>query len=175
MPDKQVTPKSSLTQARLKELLHYDPETGIFTWLVDRSGPSKAGTRAGYIENGYVRITIDSIWYAAHRLAVLYMTGRFPHHSIDHDNRVRSDNRWVNLIPATHADNAQNIPVLKNNTSGHTGVSWHKGHKKWEAHIRVSRKRYSAGYFANIEDAIAARAVLKRTHHTFHPIDNAAA
>ena len=69
-------PNTILAQKELKELLHYDPETGIFTWLVSPSSKVKAGSIAGHVHlNGYRYIQVNCKRYLSHRLAWLYMTG----------------------------------------------------------------------------------------------------
>ena len=120
----------TLTQNRLKELLHYDPETGIFTWRVSRRG-AKSGSVAGVHDNGYIRIKIDYELYLAHRLTFLYMEGYFPEYHVDHKNRIRDDNRWSNLRHVSRQCNQRNASIAKDNTSGITGVCWHKNNKKW--------------------------------------------
>ncbi|MFW4291481.1 HNH endonuclease [Salmonella enterica subsp. enterica serovar Paratyphi C] len=46
---------------------------------------------------GYIRIYINKKWYLAHRLAWLYVTGKWPINVIDHINRNKADNRFINL------------------------------------------------------------------------------
>lgn len=147
--------KPELTQARLKELLHYDPETGHFTWLKTRNArTAPAGARAGAtITPGYCQIKVDCRPYLAHRLAFLYMLGSFPAAEVDHINRIRSDNRWVNLRPATSRDNAGNKGLLRNNTSGHRGVSWHKVTGKWQVRGRCDGRGVQLGFFDSLEEA----------------------
>src|SRR5690349_15052213 len=99
--------KASLTQQYLKEILHYDPETGVFIWYTSR-GHCKAGNVAGSLNLGYILIGICNFKYQAHRLAWLYMTGEWPTFEIDHKNGVSSDNRWENLREATRIINGQN-------------------------------------------------------------------
>jgi len=141
---------SELTQERLKELLHYDPETGVFTWLVNR-GSAKAGMpTSGTNRPGYVRVRVDGELYYAHRLAFLYMTGSFPDKGLhtDHINRDRSDNRWENLRCVTRSINFHN--------SGAAGCSFHKAANKWQAAIMVNKERTYLGLFDTKEEAVAA-------------------
>ena len=103
------TPKQqALTQAELKALLHYDPETGKFTWLEQR-GRQKAGDEAGaYSEAlGYLLIGINGTRHYAHRLAWLYMTGEWPENVIDHEDRNGANNRFANLKSVTQKRNVQ--------------------------------------------------------------------
>jgi hypothetical protein len=154
-----------LTQARLKELLHYDPETGCFVWRVARSARAKAGTVAGSLWRGYVNISVDAKIYTAHRLAWLYVTGAWPTNVIDHINRFRSDNRWCNLRLSTQTLNAQNARLRRDNQSGAKGVSWHEGNRKWRARIQADKKQLFLGWFSTFEDAAAAYKTAARTLH----------
>lgn len=74
--------KPQLAAERLRQLVAYNPATGIFTWLVDRKGRGgvvRAGSVAGTIDaNGYRVITIDNRKYVAARLAWFYVTGDWP-------------------------------------------------------------------------------------------------
>lgn len=89
--------KKELTQKELSELLYYDKETGNFIWLVGK-GPAKIGSVAGVrVVGESVKITIDGKLYLAHRLAFLYMTGKFPDDIVRHMNDIGDDNRWSNL------------------------------------------------------------------------------
>lgn len=98
-----------LTLSRLKERLHYDPETGIFTWLGSwRRGPVD-GRKAGHINAlGYLVIEIDDKPYLGQRLAWFYVHGKWPDGDLDHENRIRSDNKLLNLREATRAQNTAN-------------------------------------------------------------------
>lgn len=146
-----------LTQARLRALLHYDPETGVFRWLVATGRRVKAGQEAGCLmPSGYVGIRIDNRRYMAHRLAWLYMTGEWPTGEIDHINGRRTINEWRNLRVATSAENKANARTPSHNTSGHKGVTFHKRRGKWAAQIHVNGKHIALGLFDNKEDAAAA-------------------
>lgn len=154
--------RPTLTQARLKELLHYDPETGHFTWLVCRRNSIKSGAVAGATNgSGYRQISVDSIVYPAHRLAFLYMTGEMPPNDVDHINRVKDDNRWDNLRPATRSQNAANVPIKSNNTSGTTNVHWDTRRRKWQVRHRVAGKRTTYGLFDDLVEASRVAGLLR--------------
>lgn len=142
-----------LTAARLRELLHYDPETGIFTW---RTSSQTAGSQN---DRGYVRITIDGSDHKAHRLAHLYMTGEWPSAQIDHRSRVRDDNRWDNLRGATNGQNQANKAATS--ASGHKGVYWAPHAGMWRAELTLRRggKRVKKvlGYFQSVDLAAEFR------------------
>lgn len=154
-------------QVRLKELLHYDPDTGVFTNIKARKGIRVGDVSGTTDRHGYKVIYIDRRQYKAHRLAWLYVNGEFPPEQIDHINRDREDNRICNLRCATRTENNQNLSVSSRNTSGHIGVSWCARLQKWHARIMANRKYIHIGYFNEIVDAIAARESAKRQYHTF--------
>lgn len=151
-----ATKPTTLTQFRLKELVHYNPLTGLFTWRESRVGVSK-GSLAGSLEkNGYIRIRIDYVKYNASRLAFLYMTGKLPEMLVDHRDRNRSNNIWLNLRPATYQENMRNRKLSKHNTSGFAGVSWDSGKLKWRARGVIDSKKVCLGYHATPELASEA-------------------
>ena len=95
------------SRERLKEILNYDPETGVFTRALNRRR-WKEGQIMGTESCGYVSINVDYVIYRAHRLAWMYMTGEDPQTGIDHVNGNRSDNRWSNLRLANQSQNGRN-------------------------------------------------------------------
>jgi len=147
-----------LTQKRLKELLNYDPETGVFTWI-SRRGSKAAGSVAGtpHYKQGYIRIKIDGEMYSAHRLAWLYVYGEWPKHETDHINHDRQDNRIENLRSVTRHQNARNRTLRSDSTSGVVGVNWFKRNQKWGARIFKNGKFVFLGLFERFEDAVEAR------------------
>ena len=149
---------NKITQDQLKKVLDYDPETGVFMWIVSRKGVNAGGV-AGIIvkDSGYRKIGIDGYKYRASRLAWLYMEGYFPEYTIDHINRIRHDDRWENLRHASQQCNVRNSNMMSNNTSGITGVSWYKRLQKWRVDIMVSGKNIFLGYFLYKTDAVRAR------------------
>lgn len=156
-----------LTQARLQELLHYDLETGVFTWKVNRSGTAKAGTRAGTANtSGHIQIMADRKMHLGHKLAWLYVTGEFPSTFMDHINRDPADNRFSNLRLCTHAQNMQNKGRYRNNTTGVPGV-YPAPSGRWKAAIGVGGKFRSLGTHPTFEAAVAARQAAQAAHHAF--------
>ena len=155
-----------ITQTRLKELMHYDPLTGVFVWLGGH-GNREAGTVAGTrTDAGYTDVQLDGCKYKAHRLAFLYMYGAVPE-EVDHINHVKDDNRWANLRPVDRTTNAQNLTQRADNTTGVTGVIWREDCKKWAARIGVDGRRVHLGCFGALSDAVSARLVAER-NHGFH-------
>jgi len=146
-----------LTAARLKELLSYDIDTGVFTCLVSRA-PARAGQPTGCLNTlGYTVIGVDRRLYLAHRLAWLYVHGNWPNGVIDHLNGKRSDNRLANLQDGTQKDNVQNPNNRpKENQHGATGVSRDRRTGRWAATIRRDGKRYFLGSFGSMQEAGAA-------------------
>ena len=154
---------TTLTADRLREVLNYDPETGFFTWKVSNSHRRRVGDRAGCLKtpDGYRLIRIDGVLHRAHKLVWLYLTGSFPVLGLDHINRVKDDNRAVNLREANQAQQGQNLPMSSKNTSGHRGVHWSNADEKWQAAIRIQGKKKYLGQFDNIEEASAAVDAIK--------------
>lgn len=154
-----------ITQEYLKEKLHYDPETGIFSGLsLYRNKTRMINTRAGSTgTDRYVKIRIDKKYYQAHRLAFLYMTGEIPK-LVDHKNRNITDNRWCNLRPVTDSQNQMNQKIMSNNTSGYRGVVWNKNTRKWIAQLTINRKVNYIGSFDCKHHAFCEYVLLARKH-----------
>ena len=151
--------KKEITQKELKEVLHYDADSGVFTWLASRGNSVKVGAVAGCVDkvHGYMRIQINEKRYSAHRLAFLYQEGKLPPDEIDHINHSRDDNRFVNLRQVTRVENGRNKSIHSNNKSGFTGVYWDKAGNKWKAYININGKSKHLGRFTDMDDAIIAR------------------
>ena len=150
---------SRLTQKRLKELLHYNPEDGTFIWLKPpKRKPYLFRKPAGtFRPNSYIYIKVEGRLYGAHRLAFLWMTGKWPQKEVDHINRDPSDNRWENLREATPSQNKMNVDLQSNNRSHHKGVHWYKRDKKWYARITKNGEKKHLGCFESLDEAVAAR------------------
>lgn len=155
-----------LTQAELKHELHYDPQTGLFHRAISHSARFPIGSKAGSINSlGYVMISILGTKYAAHRLAWLYVNGRFPDNDVDHKNGVRSDNRICNLRDATRKTNLENQRQARtdNKSTGILGV--YKVGKRYRSIIQSNGKSKKLGYFSSPEDAQTAYIQAKREIH----------
>lgn len=151
--------KQKITQKKLKDLLKYNPKSGEFIWIIDKSYQAKAGMVAGtYGGDGYRQIRINGVSYQVHRLAWLYMTGEWPD-NIDHINHIKDDNVFSNLRNVSRVGNGRNLPLKKNNKSGFTGVSWVSKTKKWRSSIVVKGKNIHLGFFDDKQKAIAKREV----------------
>lgn len=145
-----------LSHDRLLEVLWYCPETGKFIW---QNSPRKGwdGKVAGSpCSGGYLQILVDKHPYRAHRLAWLYVTGKWPEGDIDHINRDKKDNRWNNLREVSRSENCRNKGIQKNNTSGVPGVSFSTSSSKWVVQTTVYGKRVRHT-FKTFEEAVAFR------------------
>jgi len=160
--------KKHLTQERLKEVLDYNPETGIFVWKVQNGKRIKAGDIAGSVnKRGYTVIGVDLNLCRAHRLAWFYMYGKWPDDQIDHINGQRSDNRICNLRDVTNQVNSQNLKQatrVKSSTS-YLGVYKTRKSKPWRAQISVDKKARHIGYYKTPEEANEAYLKAKRMLH----------
>jgi hypothetical protein len=151
-------PKNDISRDDLIELLLYDPITGLFVWRYSRSGRVKQYEPAGIIDaRGYRAIGFKGRLYAAHRLAWLYMYGRWPKEEIDHINMDRADNRINNLREATRSQNLHNGRARKQNTHGTKGITKHKYKGKftgkWTAQISRNKIHHYLGIFNSAADA----------------------
>lgn len=115
------------TQARLKQALRYNPATGLFTWIEPKRGRMLFNT-AGHVDKstGYRDISLDDRSYHAAKLAWLYVFGEYPECVVDHINRIKDDDRIVNLRLATQSENIANSTMWSHNTSGSKGVYHYK-------------------------------------------------
>ena len=155
----------NLTQEELRALIDYDPSTGAFHRRTNHGGVW-AGSVAGCLDptTGYVRIRIRGKKYAAHRLAILYITGQAvpADLTVDHINGDRADNRFENLRTCTNAENSRNTKPHKDNPTGFKGIQERKG--KWRAILGLNYKKVHLGSFSS-KEAAAAAYDLAAVHH----------
>lgn len=151
-----------LTAQHAREALSYDPDTGVFRWASKVGRKVIVGAVAGSIDQqGYVVIGLRGKTYRGQRIAVLIMTGEWPTGVVDHRDRNKANNSWINLRPASRVINGHNAGVIRRNTSGIAGVSYHAATGKWRAQISINRKHKSLGLHASKEAAGAAYAAAK--------------
>lgn len=150
--------------SHLKKILDYNPETGIFTWLI-RPRRRACSPVAGTISLGYRRICIKQHHYSAHQLAWLYVTGQWAGGEIDHINGVKDDNRWVNLRKADRQTNQANSKIRVSNKTGFKGAgSPLAGRRKFPARITVNYKTLWLGSFDTAQEAHDAYLAAAREH-----------
>lgn len=170
-----------LTQQVVKELLHYDPDTGVFTWskrdrhwfannqaharwntiYTDQVAGSFRKSKSG---KTYSIISVLAQDYKAHRLAFIYMTGEEPD-QVDHINGDGTDNRWSNLREVSHEVNAKNQKLHCTNTTGSSGVTYRKDRNQWRARISVNGKMTTLGNFKDFFEAVCARKSAEHLHN----------
>lgn len=148
-----------ITQEYLKSKFFYDASTGKFKKI-------GSDAKVGFIDDGYTRIEIDRKTYYAHRLAWLYVYGKFPELHLDHINCDKSDNRIENLREVTRFQNLMNVGRNKNNTSGLKNVYYHKPTGKWQVRVTISGNR--SKYFGLFEDIELADLVAKEARSKYH-------
>lgn len=163
-------PKHSVEE--LRQVLEYNPATGIFTWKADRKNAMRVGTIAGTLDaGGRRRITHESRQYYAAWIAWAFMTGEWPVATVDHRNRVRGDDRWDNLRTATRHQNV-------GNSSRYTGKDLPKGvsraRDRYVARIRKGKVPHHLGTFDTIAEAAAAYMVAAKEYWGEFAIDDAA-
>ena len=163
--------RDDLTAERLRECLNYDPATGIFTRKVRTAQCHQVGDRADFLVTaghlkGYHRIALLAHRYLAHRLAWLYMHGKWPDQEIDHIDGDRSNNRIANLRDVSRQINGENHrKPTRRNTSGFLGVVLHKASGKWVARVTVRHKSIYVGIYDDPESANAAYLDAERKLH----------
>ena len=153
---------------KLKSALAYNPDTGEFIWrtrlnayYVSAGKGAVAGTSVLDRDGGtHINISFEGKLYRAHRLAYLFMKGKWPSGDIDHKDGVRTHNWWTNLRPASRGqNNANRHKLMPNNVSGKTGISWVARLNKWLARINVDGKVIHLGIFDKdkLQDAVKVR------------------
>ena len=158
-----------LTQARLKELVHYDPLTGLFT-RINSGSRFPTGERLGSPRGkGYLATTLDGRKWYMHRLAFIYMEGKEvwgENEHVDHINRIRDDNRWTNLRITTPSGNALNRTKRKGTVFNVMGIEVAKN-GRYRARITIDGMRTDVGSFSQLWDAICARKSAEYKHELF--------
>jgi hypothetical protein len=150
---------------RLLELFHVDLDAGLLFWR-KTSGRARAGAFAGGLDqHGYLRVRFDGRSVAVHLCLWFLATGEWLPGKVDHHNRVRADNRRINLRLATVQQQRANATRQRNNTAGLKGVTvLTRGSRRFWARIKLKEGRVSLGCFSTAEQAAAAYARAAREH-----------
>lgn len=158
-----------MKQEDLRKILDYNPDTGIFTYRVQR-GTAKVGDTAGFPHpGGYWRITISGKFYLAHRLAFLWMNGYMPE-QVDHINGDRVDNRWVNLRPVTPSQNVHNLRGHFDKEGGlPKGIYYNKRDNAFVGRINRDGKLVWSIFTKDYDEAVTkTREARERIHGDYH-------
>lgn len=158
--------RAAIQADRLRELLDYDPGTGVFVRRKNLGGIHKGSNAGSISREGYLRIQLDGKKYLCHRLAWLYIYGRWPIDQLDHINGIRSDNRIENLRECSNSENSQNVRAHKDG-AGMLGATWDKRCGKWLSQICVNGKKIFLGRFDAQEKAHSAYLKAKYQYHGF--------
>lgn len=163
---KAVAKELRVPVERLRELLKYDPETGVLRWRVGY-GKAVAGSEAGYLQSArYMTLGIDGEKFRAHRVAWALVYGEWPEHTIDHLDGDRCNNKLANLRCVPQAVNMQNIrKPTSRNTSGYLGVYWSDRRGGWMASVTTGGKQRRWGPYKTRERAYATYVARKRQYH----------
>lgn len=159
-----------LTDEEIKSSFEYDHESGLVFMIIcgERVHREKLSVMSNGTNTQYMMVYFKSNSFLSHRLAWFLYYGKWPENHIDHINQDGCDNRIVNLRDVSRSENLRNARRSKSNTSGVTGVFWHKVAKKWHAQIVVKGVSIYLGLFEKIEDAAEARSEAEKKYG-FHP------
>ena len=156
----------------LRNHLHYDPDTGLFTWLLPRRGRQMNKPAGSYNNQGYCLIGWQYTHILAHRVAFALMTGDWTQHEIDHIDGKSSNNKWSNLRDISHSHNIQNIPFIRpSNKTGYPGVF--KRGERWSAQIYLNHQFVHLGHYATPDEAFLVYWFAKNKLHPYRRVSAA--
>lgn len=158
---------AELTAEKLRDLRIYHPETGVFVRKIPAHNWAKGTIVAGTLSHGYIRMTVVQKIYAAHRLAWLWMTGKWPSMDIDHIDGNRANNAWGNLRQVDRSTNLENLRAAKssNRSTGLLGAYRSPTQGRYVSRIQVRGVNKSLGSFGTAQEAHEAYVTAKRELH----------
>lgn len=164
--------KPELTQDDVLRLFDYDEDSGVVTRKIRTANRTHVGDVVGCKWTGsngksYLIVQINKKQYFLHRIIYLHVNGHWPD-EIDHEDGNGLNNKLNNLKNVSRAENQRNRRKYSTNSSGYSGVHWHKRYKKWMARIMVEGKRKHLGYFDKLDDAISVKRYAE-IKYNFHP------
>jgi len=143
---------ANMTQSELLTLLEYNPETGLIKYKNPAWNQCKDWFPGLLGSHGYYMIQYKRKSYLVHRLAYLYMVGKFPVEVIDHINSNKKDNTWKNIRDASYTQNAlYKTKASRNSKSGILGVTPHRD--GFTAQCKVQGKKIHLGKYKTKEEA----------------------
>lgn len=163
--------KVFISQKKLKSIFDYNKETGDLT---RKTNSKKAGWKhKNQWGKCYIRTQIKKDTMYAHNIIFIIITGALPNGVCDHIDGNGLNNKWDNLRDVTQSQNCKNTKKAKSNTSGVTGVNWHKIKKKWRVRIATKKGRVIIGDYSCFDEAVKARkqAEIKHNYHPNHGSD----
>lgn len=162
--------KKKLSLQEIKERLAYNPNTGMFMWVMRFNNKHSlrvpfSGTING---SGYLYVTVGGICYRANRLAWALHYGNWPTNLIDHEDGDKTNNKINNLRDVTNTVNMCNSKKNSRNTSGAMGIDWRARTSAYRVRISVNGKRIILGEYRNLDEAIAVRKEAEKKYG-YHP------
>lgn len=156
---------TEITAQKVREMLHYDPNDGLFWWKQPRHGRQISKPVGVMDDLGYKRIMIDGKQYLAHRLAWLHVNGYWPENIIDHIDGNPRNNSIGNLRQCNYSQSNCNTKTRRDNLSGVKGVRWHKKAKKYNVRVCINGVRRSMGLFSDLEFAELVSSEARDKYH----------
>ena len=172
-----------ISKEQIEALVRYDSKTGLLfwrdrgRWVVEsglcceqarKSFNTRCAGKPAFCNvdgDGYFFGFLLGKFYRAHRLAFMLHTGDWPKNTVDHINRIRTDNRAFNLRDATRSEQQQNRGRQKNNRSGVAGISYNKANRKWVARKTIGGVRHWVGSYTSKTEAILAKRNYAHRNH----------
>jgi HNH endonuclease len=149
--------------ALLRKTFRYEPDTGLL-FRRENEGTHlaySAGQEAGALnDKGYIYLCFFGHRISAHRAIWAIVHGIVPTVEIDHRDRIRNNNRLLNLREATPAQNSWN--AVRRSRALPKGVSFNSSKRsknRYRAAIMVNGVRACLGSFSTPELAGSAYAM----------------
>lgn len=136
----------------MKEDILYDPTTGLIKYVNPLPNQPTEWFPGFLASHGYYMIQYKGKSLLVHRIAFLLMTGEWPSNVVDHIDRNKQNNCWVNLRDTDRSvNNLNKVKANKNNKSGKLGVAKHGN--GWTAQCKYKGKKKHLGLYKTIDEA----------------------
>ena len=153
-----------ILQEKLMKYGYFDINLGKFIRTKVTLGGAKIGPMGWINSEGYINIGVANFDWRQSHLVYLWFTGQLPevNKEIDHISGDRSDDRPSNLRLVSKTINQRNAKKRIDNTSGYTGVSWHRASGKWAS-------RYGMDIWIGLFDTAEEAYIARKAHIEAHP------